>query len=199
MATISKSIVKHEALVKATISLVNNNGFRATTMSKIAEEADVATATIYLYFKNKQDLINKVYNEVISRYSELAFKGYDKLLPVEKGFEIIWKNIADFYLNATEQSMFLSQCDNTPIINETTRQAGLNHLQPLLDLWERGQKEGSIKPMSSYLLYAFTIYPMVFLMNSKRDDVYQIGPEELDDAYQSAWNSISAQSFFLIK
>jgi AcrR family transcriptional regulator len=199
MATISKNKIKHEALVKATINLVNNNGFRATTMSKIAEEANVATATIYLYFKNKQDLINKVYNEVKSEFNEYAFKDYDELLPVEEGFEIIWKNIADFYLNETEHAMFISQCDNTPVIDDSTRQGELSHLQALLDLWERGQKEGGIKQMSPYLLYACTIYPLVFLMNMKKHNVFQISPDQLEDLYQSAWNSISARSFFLLK
>ena len=56
MVTLQKSIDKRNALIKATIDLVNNNGFHATPMSKIAKMAKVSPATIYLYFENKQDL-----------------------------------------------------------------------------------------------------------------------------------------------
>jgi len=190
MTTISKSQIKRNALVKATINLVNNNGFHATPMSKIAKMANVSPATIYLYFENKQDLINQVYIEVKAAFSTFAFKDYNESLPVEKGFEIVWKSIAEFKLNEIEQAMFLSQCDNTPMIDEASRQEGLKHLQPLLYLWERGQKEGIIKAYSPYLLYAYSIYPLAFLMTMHQRDIIRLNPAHLEDAYQAAWNSI---------
>ena len=64
MSAVSKSQIKREALVRATINLVNNNGFHAAPMSKIAKMAEVSPGTIYQYFENKQDLINQVYIEV---------------------------------------------------------------------------------------------------------------------------------------
>ncbi|MGM0933114.1 MAG: TetR/AcrR family transcriptional regulator [Bacteroidota bacterium] len=91
---------------------------------------NVSPATIYLYFKNKQDLINQVYIEVKAAFSEFAFKDYKESLPVKQGFEIVWKSIAEFKLKEVEQAMFLSQCDNTPMIDEAGRQEGLKYLQP---------------------------------------------------------------------
>lgn len=190
MAKLQKSIEKRNALVKATINLVNNNGFHATPMSKIAKMANVSPATIYLYFDNKQDLVNKVYIEVKAAYTDYAFKNYSNDIPVSTGFEIIWKRIADFKLKEVEEAMFLAQCDNTPIIDEASRQEGLKHLQPLLDLWERGQKEGIIKPLAPYLLYAYSINPLSFLMVMQQRGVFQLNQDHLEDAYQAAWNSI---------
>lgn len=190
MAKLQKSSEKRNALVKATINLVNNNGFHATPMSKIAKMANVSPATIYLYFDNKQDLVNKVYIEVKAAYTDYAFKNYSNDIPVSTGFEIIWKRIADFKLKEVEEAMFLAQCDNTPIIDEASRQEGLKHLQPLLDLWERGQKEGIIKPLSPYLLYAYSINPLSFLMVMQQRGVFQLNQDHLEDAYQAAWNSI---------
>ena len=190
MAKLQKSIEKRNALVRATINLVNNNGFHATPMSKIAKMANVSPATIYLYFDNKQDLVNKVYIEVKAAYTSYAFKDFSSDTPVAEGFEIIWKRIADFKLKEVEEAMFLAQCDNTPMIDEASRQEGLIHLQPLLDLWERGKKEGVIKPLSPYLLYAYTINPLSFLMIMQQRGVFQLNPDHLEDAYQAAWNSI---------
>ena len=190
MAKLQKSIEKRNALVKATINLVNNNGFHATPMSKIAKMANVSPATIYLYFENKQDLVNKVYLEVKSAYTAYAFKNYSNDISVVKGFETIWKRIADFKLKEVEEAMFLAQCDNTPIIDEASRQEGLKHLQPLLDLWERGKKEGIIKPFSPYLLYAYSINPLSFLMVMQQRGVFQLNQDHLEDAFQAAWNSI---------
>lgn len=190
MAKLQKSIDKRNALIKATMELVNNNGFHATPMSKIAKMANVSPATIYLYFENKQDLVNKTYIEVKAKYSEYAFTDYKDTMPVENGFEHIWRRIAAFKLNHCENAMFLAQCDNTPVIDEPSLQAGIKHLQPLLDLWARGKQEGIIKPMSDYLLYAYTINPLSFLMTSQKRGVFKLDKKEIEDAYQSAWSSI---------
>jgi AcrR family transcriptional regulator len=194
MAKLQKSIDKRNALIKATIELVNNNGFHATPMSKIAKMANVSPATIYLYFENKQDLVNKTYIEVKAKYTNYAFENYDEQMPVEKGFELIWKRIADFKLIECDNAMFLAQCDNTPMIDEMSRQEGIRHLQPLLDLWMRGKKEGIIKPMSEYLLYAYSINPLSFLMMSEKRGSFKLDKTHLEEAYQSAWNSIKVIS-----
>ena len=190
MSSVSKSQIKREALVRATINLVNNHGFHAAPMSKIAKMAEVSPGTIYLYFENKQDLVNQAYIEVKAAFSKFAFKDYKADFSVEKGFENIFKNIAEFKLIEVEEAMFLSQCDNTPIIDEPSRMEGLKHLQPLLDLWERGKKEGIIKPVSSYMLYAFSIYPIAFLMNMQKRKLYELTSAHVDEAYEMAWNSI---------
>lgn len=192
MAKLQKSIEKRDALVNATISLVNNNGFHAAPMSKIAKMANVSPATIYLYFENKQDLVNKTYIEVKANFTEYAFATYKNDMSVQDGFELIWKRIAEFKLKECEHAMFLAQCDNTPMIDEPSRQEGIKHLQPLLDLWEKGRKDGIIKPLSDYILYAYSINPLSFLMIMQKRGVFQLDKNHIEDAYQSAWSSIKA-------
>lgn len=193
MAKLQKSIDKRNALVRATVQLVNNRGFHATSMSKIAKIAGVSPATIYLYFENKQDLVNKVYIEIKKTFTNYAFKNYDETYPVEKSFKLVWKAIADFKLNEVQEALFLSQCDSAPMIDEESRQEGLKHLQPLLNLWEQGQEEGLIKKMSPYLLYAYTIAPLSFLMTMQERKAFELNNTHLEDAYQAAWNSIKEE------
>lgn len=190
MAKLQKSIDKRNALIKATIELVNNNGFHATPMSKIAKMANVSPATIYLYFENKQDLVNKTYIEVKEVYTKYAFANYTDDMSVAEGFKMIWKRIADFKLKECKNAFFLAQCDNTPMIDEDSRQEGIKHLQPLLDLWTRGKKEGIIKPLSDYLLYAYAINPLSFLMMSEKRGAFKLDNTHLEEAYEAAWSSI---------
>jgi len=191
MTKLSKSEIKRKALVNATISLVNNNGFHATPISKIAKMANVSPGTIYLYFQNKQDLVNKVYIEVKAALTSFAFESYSDTMDVEKGFELVWKRIAEFKTKQTDYAMFLAQCDNnTPIVDEVSRQEGIKHLQPLLDLWQRGKEEQVIKPISDYLLYAYTINPLSFLIVMQQQGAFKIEKNHIEEAYQAAWNSI---------
>lgn len=183
---------KKSALLQATLMLVNENGFHNASMSKIAKRAGVATATIYLYFENKQDLINTLYLEVKSSFSTFAFKEYTETMHVKKGFELIWNNIADYKLNTVNEATFLSQCDTTPMISAEIRKEGLKHLQILLDLWERGKKEGIIMPLPNIVLYAYSIYPLSFLLAMQKEGQIAIDPDLKVKSFQAAWNAIRA-------
>ncbi len=182
---------KRTALLNATLTLVNNHGFHNAPMSKIAQLAGVAPATIYLYFENKQDLVHQLYLDVKEDFSKNAFEGYHENLSVKEGFKIIWFNIAGYKLSQIKQANFLSQCDNSPMIEEKIRVEGLKNLQPLLELWERGKKEGIIKPLSAYVLYAFTINPLSFLLEMQERGIYTLTEQEKSDTFDAAWDSIS--------
>jgi AcrR family transcriptional regulator len=190
MAIRQKCDKKRVDLLNATLQLINNQGFHDAPMSKIAKMAKMSPATIYIYFENKQDLINQLYLEMKSLFSVFAFKNYTEERCVKESFKQIWFNISNFKLNQIEEANFLSQCDNTPIIDEEIRREGLKHLQPLLDLWERGIQEGIIKPISPYLLYAFTIYPLAFLTNRQFKNSCDLTEDTLNEAFNVAWDSI---------
>ncbi|GAL77847.1 transcriptional regulator [Algibacter lectus] len=57
-------------------------------------------------------------------------------------------------------------------------------------MWKRGKEEGVIKPLSDYLLYAYAINPLSFLMMIQKRGVFQLDKDHLEEAYQSAWSSI---------
>ncbi|MBU2996267.1 TetR/AcrR family transcriptional regulator [Cellulophaga baltica] len=190
MAKLQKSIEKKEALINATITLVNNDGFHAAPMSKIAKMANVSPATIYLYFKSKQDLVNQTYLQVKNAFTAYAFETYDEKMPVEDSFKMIWFRIAEFKFRDCERGLFLAQCDNTPMIDESSRQEGIKNLKPLLDLWKKGKEQGIIKPVSDYLLYAYTVNPLSYLMMIKKRNAFVPTEENINEAYQLAWDSI---------
>lgn len=48
---------KYNAIIEAAVKVIAENGYHNSQVSKIAKEAGVADGTIYLYFKNKEDLL----------------------------------------------------------------------------------------------------------------------------------------------
>jgi TetR/AcrR family fatty acid metabolism transcriptional regulator len=51
-----KKKVKRQLIIDAAIEVFSRNGFQNSTISEIAQKANVAEGTIYQYFKNKEDL-----------------------------------------------------------------------------------------------------------------------------------------------
>lgn len=58
---------KRDRILKAAIRVFARKGFYATRVSEIAKAAGVADGTIYLYFKNKDDVLISLFEERIGR------------------------------------------------------------------------------------------------------------------------------------
>jgi TetR/AcrR family transcriptional regulator, fatty acid metabolism regulator protein len=54
---------KYNQIVDAAVIVIAENGYHQAQISKIAKEAGVADGTIYLYFKNKEDILISVFRE----------------------------------------------------------------------------------------------------------------------------------------
>ena len=64
---------KHrQKILDAALKVFSQNGYNASTIKQIAKKAKVAEGTIYLYFKNKKELLlNLVEHPFISSFKEL--------------------------------------------------------------------------------------------------------------------------------
>src|SRR5204862_6721360 len=51
---------------EATMRVIARRGMTAATMQEIAEEAAVAKGTIYLYFKDRDELVEKTFDRAIT-------------------------------------------------------------------------------------------------------------------------------------
>ncbi|MFM7485318.1 MAG: TetR/AcrR family transcriptional regulator, partial [Cytophagales bacterium] len=55
---------KIEPIYEATLRLVLKTGFNGLKMADVAKAAKLATGTLYIYFKNKEVLINELYSHL---------------------------------------------------------------------------------------------------------------------------------------
>src|SRR5690625_1593988 len=66
----NKSRPKYGQIIEAALQVIAENGYHASQVSKIAKQADVADGTIYLYFKNKEDILISVFREKMGIFIE---------------------------------------------------------------------------------------------------------------------------------
>ncbi len=58
---------KYTAIIQAAVEVMARHGYENARMGDIAEAAGVATGTLYLYFKNKPDLVVTVFREKLGQ------------------------------------------------------------------------------------------------------------------------------------
>lgn len=88
---------KYKQIIDAAVIVIAENGYHQAQVSKIAKQAGVADGTIYLYFKNKEDILISLFREKMGLFiekidEEIAGKqtAAEKLLVmVESHFKIL--------------------------------------------------------------------------------------------------------------
>ncbi|WP_319547764.1 TetR/AcrR family transcriptional regulator [Desulfogranum marinum] len=82
-----KSADKHRKIIRAATKVFAKKGFFNARISDIAKEAKVADGTIYLYFKNKFDILISVFEQeigkLIEQITELINKENDPKVKLE--------------------------------------------------------------------------------------------------------------------
>ncbi|MDX1807174.1 MAG: TetR/AcrR family transcriptional regulator, partial [Paenisporosarcina sp.] len=61
---------KFKQIIDAAVVVIAENGYHQAQVSKIAKQAGVADGTIYLYFKNKEDILISVFQEKMGLFVE---------------------------------------------------------------------------------------------------------------------------------
>lgn len=65
-----KNRPKYKQIIDAAVKVIAENGYHGSQVAKIAKQAGVADGTIYLYFKNKDDILVSVFQEKMGQFIE---------------------------------------------------------------------------------------------------------------------------------
>ncbi|MCM3725342.1 TetR family transcriptional regulator [Neobacillus cucumis] len=65
-----KNKPKYMQIIDAAVIVIAENGYHQAQVSKIAKQAGVADGTIYLYFKNKEDILISLFEEKMGEFVE---------------------------------------------------------------------------------------------------------------------------------
>ena len=85
---------KREAILRAATCVFAEKGFFNSKVADIAKEAGVADGTVYLYFKNKDDVLHSVFDRAMDKF---IAEGRRELASIEKPEDKL-RRIAELHL-----------------------------------------------------------------------------------------------------
>ncbi len=77
-------MARQDEILRAAISVLAKKGFQHTKIRDIAKAAGVADGTIYLYFKNKDELLVRLFEEVMQRVLGILRKALEEVTEPEE-------------------------------------------------------------------------------------------------------------------
>ncbi|MEO7530284.1 MAG: TetR/AcrR family transcriptional regulator [Sediminibacterium sp.] len=181
---------KVQQIFKAVLTLVKQQGLAGVTMGGIAREAGMATGTLYIYFKNKEELINSLFFECRTEALENYFLNYDASKPFKSGFHVVWMNILNFRVLNFEDVVFMDQCYHSPFINECTMKLTKEMKKPLIKLIERGKNENVFKDMDSMTLLMFMIGSIHEGVKNAHYNLKPLHKNDVDGMFKMCWDGM---------
>jgi len=164
----SKEEVVHEFRIQtirdAAMRVIARKGMAAATMQEIADEAGIAKGTIYLYFRDRDDLVEKAFESAMSD----LHKRVDEALETEGNFEqkfraILAAQIGFFQANREFFRLYISL--RYPEGNAQQQRRQKRHCQPqyksrverIAGVLEEAMNRGEIRRMDAMRLALFII------------------------------------------
>ena len=184
-----KDQTKYNAIIKASLELVKELGFTGISISKIAKQANISPATIYIHFKNREDLFTKLYTKIRINMSNGALEGLHEKMDIEQVFKSIWIHSFTYNLNHPDYLIYREKFEQTPMM-ENIKHEDFELYNYVRNLFQRGIKEQIIKDIPIPLLTSFAFFPIITLLNFHFTGVITMDEMQIIEACEIAWNAI---------
>ena len=168
---------KQRRIKDAMINLILREGIDGTSVSKIAKEAGVSAATIYVYYESKESMLTEVFREYAGQPYQYIMQC---IRPDMDGRELIDAMVRGCYAFSAEHReifSFVEQCSRCPTLSERVCEEDCSC--DVLDLIHQYQKAGILKPFSDWNMAAVLFAPVRWL--SVNGKALRQSPEALLD------------------
>ncbi|ACL69295.1 TetR/AcrR family transcriptional regulator [Halothermothrix orenii] len=166
----SKSEETKKKILKSAIELVADKGYASTSTREIAKNAGVSEATIFKYYKNKDQLLKKIVSKTINDFFKYSL---NKSLP--EVFEANKNKSIDYLLQEllTERFQFFKENSKAiqvifqeTMVNKEVREFFKNKVWTKMDELEtsiiiKGKKQGLIRNIDNYFIKK-ALFGMIF-------------------------------------
>jgi TetR/AcrR family transcriptional regulator, fatty acid metabolism regulator protein len=138
---------KYNRILEAAVKVFAEQGFFQSTVSQIAREAGVADGTIYLYFKNKDDILVQFFSyktkQVFARFRE-EVDGADNA--VDKLRNLIRRHLEEFQNDRNMAIVYRAEThQNSRLAEAQIKEMSKLYLDIVSEIVEEGQEEGLIR------------------------------------------------------
>jgi len=150
-----KDLEKERRVKEAVIKLILSEGFEGASISKIAREAGVSPATVYIYYENKEQMLESIYQEYAVRSNAYLMS---RVREDMGGAELVRSLLLGYDTYITENMevyRFVEQCSHCPTLND-----GESDVCQIFDFLEELKDRGTLRRYSNESLAALLFYPV---------------------------------------
>ena len=183
---------KQQAIAAATFALVEQVGLSGLTMAGIARQAGIATGTLYVYYKSKEDLLNALYEQVKGALAQLITEEAGTALPFRARFQRNWLRMLQHRRAHYPETVFMEQYYNSPWFSEASRQFSARFTSSCLGYFDEARAQQIVKDVPTMLLASSFFGSVRETANLLRSGDLPDTEAALAQAFSIFWDGIKA-------
>ena len=177
-------------ILKATDTLMAKNGVQYLSTHKIAKEAGVSVGTIYLYFKDKDTLLNQLVIYLFEMFHQAIDAKYDPSLSLFEQYQRLWQAKWEFMLDNPTVVKNMHQYESLPQFQTVLRECLNSEFTSWNKFIMKGKSEGVIVELPSEILFSMSLGIAWQVMYHQLLISTPYSQALLDEIIQRTWNAI---------
>ena len=141
-----------DKIYQSALELFASQGIQSTSTAQISKKAGVASGTLFVHFKSKQELIDTIYISI----KKNAFSDLNENMPDNSSIELQFKEasrkIIEYFLNNYNEFIYLGLVNIDPMVSEEARAIGFKNFEKSMTVMKIFCKEGYYRDMDFDLL-----------------------------------------------
>lgn len=160
-----------EKLVKEkAIEQIVQDGFQGFSMNKLAKACNVSVATLYIYYKDKDDLIINVGMGIGEKFFSAAIKDFSADMSFREGLWKQWQNRSSFALNNPKEVACFEAIKHSPHADEILKSGLLHKFKELLDAFSKNAiRNNEVVELPLDVFWSIAYGPLYTLLNFHRE------------------------------
>ncbi len=183
---------KRERIIAAASRLIVKNGLHCS-MAAIAEEAGVATGSLYNYFDSKEALVLGVYGRMAEQMTErLSVPPDPSKTPAER-MQVYIADYVDFIWSDPQRARLFDYLENNPLITLADAKVIFGaFVDYAIDLIVAGQQSGDFRAGSPTMMASFIRGAIRNTLKRRRYFPEPFTKAERDVVIDMCWSAIAA-------
>ncbi|TAE73609.1 MAG: TetR/AcrR family transcriptional regulator [Bacteroidetes bacterium] len=189
MARLKNDIQNINHIFEASRNVVIKVGFNGLKMADVAKESNLATGTLYLYFKNKEDLINQTYLSTKKNIAEILLFDKNENLSFEQAFKKMWLAYFHFCKQFPAKILFVEQFLYSGFLDEKILEEAENFFEPLNNFLKFGIDNHLLKNIDYTILKAQLTGAIHEIIKINIKQKKELTEKEIDICFEMAWQA----------
>lgn len=130
-----KDSEKLNKILNAALKLFSEKGFTNTKMEEIATAAGIATGTIYIYVKNKEEILEKLFDRFYRYYASRLEEELKSISDEKQKLQLLIKKDLDVLFESEERiRLFLIELRQSPFTLQHIKKMIIQHYKKFFEL-----------------------------------------------------------------
>jgi len=166
-----RDIDKENLVIENAIDQIVRDGFQGFSMNKLAKACSISVGTLYIYYKDKDDLIQKIGSTIALEFFTKTIDGFSTEMSFEEGLWKQWENRADFTMKFPKEVAFFEIIKHSPhgeaILDSIKEFSDFREI--MKKFIENGHANNDLIPMTFEVFWSIAYGPLYTLLNFHRE------------------------------